>query len=117
MTAIPNTIRRGAIYGTGARTVCRPVTVSPHGFPEDSLPPGRSPARRPPHGGVRGPVRRLFGKSGRRLALDSAAIKRIFEKEFELALDAFRKLLQRTRLARAHAIIARVTTRRHRICS
>src|SRR6476620_11520451 len=89
MTAIPNTIRRGAIYWY-RRSRCLP---SGNRFrPTVSLRTACPQAARQRAALLTAKFEdlfmRLFGNPGRRLALDSAAIKRIFEKEFELALDA-----------------------------
>lgn len=89
MTAIPNTIRRGAIYWY-RRSRCLP---SGNRFrPTVSLRTACPQAARQRAALLTAKFEdlfmRLFGNPGRRLALDSAAIKLIFEKEFELALDA-----------------------------
>ena len=89
MTAIPNTIRRGAIYWY-RRSRCLPSGKSFR--PTVSLRTACPQAARQRAALLTAKFEdlfmRLFGNPGRRLALDSAAIKRIFEKEFELALDA-----------------------------
>lgn len=89
MTAIPNTIRRGAIYWY-RRSRCLP---SGNRFrPTVSLRTACPQAARQRAAILTAKFEdlfmRLLGSPSRRLALDSAAIKRIFEKEFEFALDA-----------------------------
>lgn len=89
MTSIPNTVRRGAIYWY-RRSRCLP---SGNRFrPTVSLRTACPTAARRRAAVLTAKFEdlylRLFGNPTRRFALDAAAAKRIFQKEFDLALDS-----------------------------
>ncbi len=99
MTAIPNTIRRGAIYwyrrsrrlpsGNSFRATVSLRTACPQAARQRAA---MLTAK------FEDLFMRLFKSPGRRVSLEPAAIKLIFEKEFELALDAIEE-------ERAHATV------------
>jgi integrase len=89
MTAIPNTMRRGAIYWyRRSRRLpcgnhCRPIVSLRTACPKAARRRAAILTAK-----FEDLYMRLFGNPGRRFALDPAAAKRIFQTEFEKALDA-----------------------------
>ena len=100
MTAIPNTCRRGAIYWyrrsrrlpCGNR--CRPIVSLRTACP-------RAARRRAAilTAKFEELYVRLFGNSARRFAIDAEAAKRIFQKEFNRALDALEQEREQAELS------------------